>query len=190
MLKFLASVARAAIVALTLVPRLVWEGGKWIVKDVLGAGAGGGAAAAQAQAAAEISAAAQEVAAAKAAPAKTAAASPVGTPDWEWGTAALRILGGDRDAGRGILDQAAISYLEKLTPDQGLKLAAFPPQRIGQHLTGNNPIRSLPQAGSPHAYWGAEIKRLTTEAERASVPLLRVDEHAGLEEARRAAFAR
>ncbi|AWB24229.1 MULTISPECIES: hypothetical protein [Methylobacterium] len=190
MLKFLASVARFALAAITLVPRLVWEGGRWIMREVVAGGAGGGAAAAQAQAAAEISAAAQEVAAAKAAPAKAKDSSPVGTPDWEWGTAALHVLAGDRDAGKGILDQAAISYLEKLTPDEGLRLAAFPPDRIGRHLTGYNPIRSLPQAGSPHAYWGAEIKRLVAETERAAVPLLRVDENAGLEEARKAAFAR
>lgn len=190
MLKFLATLARFAAAALTLVPRLVWEGGRWVVKEVLGAGAGGGTAAAQAQAAAEISAAAEEVAAAKAAPAKAASPSPVGTPDWEWGTAALHVLAGDREAGKGILDAAALSYLAKLTPDEGLRLAAFPPDRIGRHLTGNNPIRSLPQAASPHAYWGAEIKRLVAETERAAVPLLRVEENAGLEEARKAAFAR
>ena len=152
-------------------------------------GAGGNAAAAQAQAAAELQAAADEVAAAKAAPAPAPEPSPVGTPDWEWGTAALRVLAGDSGAAKGVLDEAAISYLEKLTPDQSMRLAAFSPDRIGRHLTGNQPIKSLPQAGSLHDYWTAEIRRLTAESERA-VPLLRVDEHAGLSREERLALAR
>ena len=187
---FLATVAKLALAAITLVPRLVWEGGRWIVKEVIGGGgAGGNAAAAQAQAAAELQAAASEVAQAKAAPAQTKDSSPVGTPDWTWGTAALRILAGDRDAGAGILDEAAISYLEKLTPDEGMRLAVFSPDRIGRHLTGREPVRSLPQAGSLRAYWGAEIERLRAETAKA-VPLLRGDEHAGLDRTERLALAR
>lgn len=188
--RFIASVAMAALSAMALVPRLVWEGGKWVAKNVFGSGAGGNAAAAQAQAAAELQAAANEVAAAKAAPTPAPEpASPVGTPDWEWGTTALRFLAGDRDAAKGVLDEAAVAYLETLTPDQEMKLAAFSPDRIGRHLTGNQPIRSLPQAGSLHDYWTAEIKRLTAESARA-VPLLRVDEHAGLSREERLALAR
>lgn len=188
--RFIASVAMAALSAMALIPRLVWEGGKWITKSAFGSGAGGNAAAAQAQAAAELQAAASEVAAAKAAPAPAPEpASPVGTPDWEWGTTALRFLAGDRDAAKGVLDEAALDYLTKLTPDQSMRLAAFSPDRIGRHLTGNHPIKSLPQAGSLHDYWTAEIKRLVDESARA-VPLLRVDEHAGLSREERLVRAR
>lgn len=190
-LKLLATVAAAALSAMALVPKLVWEGGKWVTKNVIGGagGAGGNAAAAQAQAAAEIQAAAQEVAAAKVAPAPAKDSSPVGTPDWTWGTAALQVLAGDREAAKGVLDEAAVDYLETLTPDEGMRLAAFSPDRIGRHLTGREPVRSLPQAGSLHAYWGKEIDRLREETTRA-VPLLEVDEYAGLSRGERLALAR
>lgn len=187
--RFIASVAMAALSAMALAPKLVWEGGKWVAKSVFGSGAGGNAAAAQAQAAAELQAAANEVAAAKAAPAPALAASPVGTPDWEWGTAALRVLAGDPDAGKGILDEAALKYLLALSPDQGMKLAAFPPDRIGRHLTGNEPIWSIAQATSLKDYWSAEIERLCAETSK-TVPLLQVDEHAGLSREERLALAR
>lgn len=186
---FLATVAKMAFAAIAFMPRLVWEGGKWVTRNVLGGGAGGNAAQAQAQAAAELQAAATEVAQAKASPAPTADSSPVGTPDWTWGTAALQVLAGDRDAGAGVLDEPALEYLLALTPEQGMKLAAFSPDRIGRHLTGSEPIKSLAQAASLEDYWGAEIKRLTAETAKA-VPLLRVDEYAGLDRAERPAFAR
>jgi hypothetical protein len=186
--RFLATVAKIALAAAAFAPRLVWESGKWISKNVFGSGAGGGAVAAQAQAAAELQAAAEEVAHAHAAPAAAEPASPVGTPDWIWGTAALHVLAEGREAGEGILDESSLAYLTGLSAEQGLRLAAFSPDWIGRHLTGNEPIRSLPQAGSPHSYWAAEIQRLCAETDKI-VPILRVDENAGLEEARRAAYA-
>ncbi len=187
----LATVAKLAFAALTLVPRLVWEGGKWIVKEVIGGGSAGAgnAAAAQARAAAEIQAAAEEVAQAKTAPAPAANPSPVGTPNWVCGTAALQVLAGDRDAAKGVLDEPALEYLLALSPEQGLKLAAFPPDRIGRHLSGNQPIKSLAQAASLEDYWGAEIERLREET-KSRVPLLRVDEFAGLDREERLALAR
>lgn len=181
LVRFLASVAVAALSAMALVPKLVWEGGKWVTKNVFGAGGGGGAVAAQARAAAELQAAADEVAEAKAAPAPAANPSPVGTPDWVWGTAALQVLAGERDAAKGVLDEPALEYLLALTPEQGMRLAAFSPDRIGRHLTGNEPIKSLAQAASLEDYWGAEIKRLCAESARPR-PLLRVNPRAGLDD--------
>lgn len=183
--RFIATVIKAALAALAFMPRMVWEGGKWVIKEVAGAAASGSAAAAQAQAAAEIQAAAEEVAAAKAAPTSAVPTSPVGTPDWTWGTAALAVLAGDRGGAAGILDEAALSYLDGLSADQGMRLAAFPPDRIGRHLTGNEPIQSLPQAQSLHAYWGKEIQRLCDEGaaeEALARPRLRVNPRAGLDD--------
>lgn len=159
-IRFVALVMKVALAAIAFAPRLVWEAGKWVIKEVSGAAGANSAAAAQAQVAAELQAAADEVAHAQAAPVAAEYTSPIGTPNWAWGTAALHVLAEGREVGVGILDEAALSYLEKLSPEQGLRLAAFSPDRIGRHLTGNEPIRSLPQPGSLHSYWAAEIQRL------------------------------
>ncbi|MEE7478848.1 hypothetical protein [Methylobacterium hispanicum] len=175
--RFVAAIMKAALVALATAPRLVWDGVRWVARSMSG-GAPGQAAAAQAEAVAELQAAADEATQNLAAPAASATAAPSADASVEWGQAALRFLAGQRRGVEGTLDEPALAYLGALSPEQQARLAAHPARRIGEHLLRERRIASLPEPEDMAGWRKAELARLC----RLSLPepVLRVDPWAGL----------
>lgn len=164
--RFIAAVMKAAMAAMAAAPRLVWDGARWVARAVTAPPLG--VAAAQAEAMAEIEAAAQEDVAAQAKPA--AAPTDVQTA---WGRAAvahLAPLPGQAPEATACLDDAARCYLDKLTPEQALRLASLEPRHVGAHLLGDRPLAAMPRPLTM-AEWRAEEKeRLAAAAKPRARP--------------------
>ncbi len=176
LLRFFAAVMRAALAAMAVVPRLVWDGARWIARSM--SGAPGQAAAAQAEAVAEMQAAAAEAEQDLAALARAAPAAASADASLEWGQAALRFLAGQRRGVEGTLDEPALAYLGALSPEQQARLAAHPARRIGEHLLRERRIASLPEPEDLAAWRKAELARVCRQP--VAEPILRVDPYAGL----------
>lgn len=158
--RFIAAIMRAAMAAMAAAPRMVWDGLRWVARVVTAPPPA--VAEAQAEAMAEIEAAAQESAAAQAKPA--AAPADVQTA---WGRAAVAHLApipGQASEATACLDDAARVYLDRLSPEQALRLATMEPRHVGAHLLGDRPLATLPRPLTV-AEWRAEEKeRLAAKA--------------------------
>ncbi|MFH6786664.1 hypothetical protein [Methylobacterium sp. MA0201] len=174
--RFIAAVMKAALAAMAAVPRLIWDGARWIARSM--SGAPGQAAAAQAEAVAEMQAAAAEAEQDLAAPAAAAPAATSAAASLEWGQAALRFLAGQRRGVEAVLDVPALAYLGALSPEQQARLAAHPARRIGEHLLRERRIASLPEPEDLAAWRRAELARLCRQP--VAEPIQRVDPWAGL----------
>ncbi|KMO15956.1 hypothetical protein [Methylobacterium platani] len=160
LMRFFAAVMKAALAAMAAVPRLIWDGARWVARAVTGAPPA--VAAAQAEAMAEIEAAAQEQAAPQAKPAATPAAV-----HEAWGRAAvahLAPLPGQPPAATACLDDAARRYLDTLTPAQALRLASMEHRHVGAHLLGDRPLAALPKPLTMAEWRKEEMERLGAKA--------------------------
>ncbi|MGU3362296.1 hypothetical protein ACLBWX_18370 [Methylobacterium sp. M6A4_1b] len=144
-----AVIATMAAIAQAIVStaRLVWEGGKWILKSM--SPPAQQAPAAGASAADAISALAEVTETQAPAPAALPAPEPV-DPVLEWGALAQRyaisqsvITGEDEPRLDGILDEPAIAWLQSLPVVDLLKLTNATPEQIGRHMLGGRPIPGL-----------------------------------------------
>ncbi|WP_267358609.1 MULTISPECIES: hypothetical protein [unclassified Methylobacterium] len=161
---------KLAISAMATVTRAVYEGGKWVLRQV--SAPASQTANAQADALTEIealTAGAESSAEAKAAVLADVPDLSVQTggyedsPEREWGIAAMAImypLPGDDGKAAACLDVAAKAYLGRLTHDQKVTLTLYGSRRIGEHLLGMNRIPSLPRAPTYSEWQQAEYERL------------------------------
>ncbi|KMO27746.1 hypothetical protein PUR29_25720 [Methylobacterium ajmalii] len=166
LMRFFALAMRAALAAMAAAPRLIWDGARWVARAITAPPPA--VADAQAEAMAEIEAAAQEDVAAQ--------AKPVGAPadvHEAWGRAAvahLAPLPGQASEATACLDDAARRYLDRLTPEQALRLASMEHRHVGAHLLGDRPLAALPRPITV-AEWQAEEKgRLAAAAKPRTRP--------------------
>ncbi|MEE8628168.1 MULTISPECIES: hypothetical protein [Methylobacterium] len=159
LIRFIAAIMRAALAAMAAVPRLIWDGARWVARAVTAPPPA--VAEAQAEAMAEIEAMAQEDAATKAKPASTPAAV-----HEAWGRAAvahLAPLPGQAPEATACLDDAARVYLDRLTPEQALRLASLEPRHVGAHLLGNRHLAALPRPLTMAEWRKEEMERLAVK---------------------------
>jgi hypothetical protein len=158
--RFVALMMKAAMAAMAAAPRLVWDGARWVARAVTAPPPA--VAAAQAEAMSEIEAAAREDAAAQVKPASTPAAV-----HEAWGRAAvahLAPLPGQAPAATACLDEAAKRYLDRLSPEQALKLASLEARHIGAHLLGDRRLGGLPRPLTVAEWQAEEKERLAAAA--------------------------
>ena len=162
LMRFFALAMRAALAAMAAAPKLVWDGARWVARAVTAPPP------AVAGAMAEIEAMAQEDVAAQA----KSASAPSDVHE-AWGRAAvahLAPLPGQAPEATACLDDAARGYLDRLSPEQALRLASMEHRHVGAHLLGDRPLAALPRPITV-AEWQAEEKgRLAAAAQPRTRP--------------------
>jgi hypothetical protein len=135
-----------AVIATT---RLVWEGGKWVLKSLSPVPPARQAPAAAGSAADALSALAEVTE--TPAPASAALPAPEAVdPVVEWGLVAqqyamsqISVTGGDEPS-LALLDEPATAWLKSLATIDLVRVANYPSGRVGEHMLGQRPISGLP----------------------------------------------
>lgn len=156
MRRFLAAFARSLAAALAAMPRLVWEGGKWVAKTFFPG-------APQEQSAAEEEMVAELLRPRELPKADTGYEDPAEA----WGRAAGDFLvpcGEPLHRPEAILDERARAYLDSLNVMERAALLAYEPRHIGQHLLGERALKNLPPVPTAAQFTDAEKARLAALA--------------------------
>lgn len=90
-------------------------------------------------------------------------------PAKQWGLAAAEHLypSVDSEVPPGVLDRAAVSYLDGLSPKERASLMAHEPRYIGEHLLGERVLQGLPKPLSASEFAAIEGQRAAAAAEAA-----------------------
>ena len=91
------------------------------------------------------------------------------TPAEQWGLAAAEHMypSEQTEIPPGILDRAAIAYLDGLSPQDRNKLLMNGPRYIGEHLLGERVLQGLPKPLSPSEFAAMEGQKAAAAAEAA-----------------------
>lgn len=163
-MRFLAAIARMLAAAGRVTWVTVWEGGRLVARLVRQAFV-------QPDLIAEAEAAFEAEAAEPApAPAPTFDTLP---PAEQWGLAAAEHLypSEQSEIPPGILDRAAIAFLDGLSPQDRASLMLHEPRYIGEHLLGERVLQDLPKPLSASEYAAMEGQRAAAAAEAAKAEM-------------------
>lgn len=158
-LSFLARVMRAVAVAMATAPRLVLEGGKWVLR----------AAAALIPTPPQEEAMAEHELMAELMRPREIPKADIGyeDPNEAWGRAAGEHLvpcGEPLVRPEAVLDERAMAYLDSLDVMQRAALLAYEPRHVGQFLLGERVLKGLPPVPTATQFNDAEKARLAALA--------------------------
>lgn len=160
----LAAIAQAIVTT----TRLVWEGGKWVLRSLSPVPPARQAPAAAGSAADAMAALAEVIETPAPAAAALPAPEPV-DPHEAWGRVAQQYamsqssLGDAREPDLTVLDEAAIAWLQALTMQDLFRLTHWNAKRVGQHMTGERPIESVPLCPTMREYRQSLLTAITPE---------------------------
>ncbi|GAB6843004.1 hypothetical protein HNR00_003076 [Methylorubrum rhodinum] len=156
MRRFLAAFARSLAAALAAMPRMVFEGGKWVARTFFPGRP-------QEEAMAE-----QELVEELMRPRELPKADTgYDSPDEAWGRAAGDFLipcGESLHRPEAILDERAMAYLDSLNVMERAAILAYDAKFIGQHLMGERKLKGLPPVPTAAQWTDAEKARLAALA--------------------------
>lgn len=164
--RLMASVAAAALAALALAPRMVWEGGKWVAKTVFP-----GQPQQEAIAEQELM---EEIMRPRPLPKADVGCE---NPHEAWGRAAadhMMPCGEPLVRPEAVLDERARAYLDSLDVMERAALLAYEPRHIGQHLLGERVLKGLPKVPTAAEFTDAEKARLAALAGPAKAGLAEI----------------
>ncbi|MCJ2047645.1 hypothetical protein MKK58_24345 [Methylobacterium sp. J-078] len=162
--RFLGAVIAATLAALAAAPKLIWEGGRWILRSLAPPQQAAQAPGELVEQVEELVAETETKAAMTSAGVHKADIRP--THHTDLGRAALQYLmpmEGDDETIAVMLDDQAKDYLDSLPRDRLALLVNFRPEQIGRHLTREVPIATMPRVPSYREYTQSLYDRLAAE---------------------------
>lgn len=159
-----AAVMRLTLAAMAAAPKLVWEGGRWILRSLAPPQQAAQAETALVQQVEELVAETETKAEMTAAGVHKADVRPTHFTDL--GRAALQYLHpmeGDDESLAVMLDDQAKDYLDTLPRDRLALFVNYRPEQIGRHLSRDVPLLNMPRVPSYREYTQALYVRLAAE---------------------------